>query len=169
MVRQAIYLAIDKDSWINNVLRRPEAHPGLSPAVFIGPTIPTSKIRLQPDQAKQMLDSAGWTVASDGIRAKNGVRLSFSMSTTAGAKAREQAQALVQQNLKAVGIDMQIKNFPASVVWGEYTVKSQFDTLMVGWDPPFGTDPDYASRSPATRFQWTPGSVRIMCSIRTLR
>ncbi len=27
---------------------------------------------------------------------------------------------------------MEIKNMPASVVWGEYTTKSQFDTLLAG-------------------------------------
>ena len=36
---------------------------------------------------------------------------------------------------------------PASVVWGEYTTKSQFDTLLVAWEPTVGMDPDYAARA----------------------
>ena len=51
------------------------------------------------------------------------------------------AQALLQQNFKAINVDMTIRNMPGSVVWGEYTVNSQFDTLMVGWDPPLYPDP----------------------------
>ncbi|MBV9750552.1 MAG: peptide ABC transporter substrate-binding protein, partial [Acetobacteraceae bacterium] len=64
----------------------------------------------------------------------------------AGNKSREQAQQLVQQNWKKIGVDMTIKNMPASVVWGDYTVKSQFDTLMVAWDPLLYPDPDYTDR-----------------------
>jgi hypothetical protein len=55
-------------------------------------------------------------------------------------------QALFQQNWKKIGVAMEIKNMPASVVWGEYTTKSQFDTLLVGWNPTIGMDPDYTAR-----------------------
>ena len=85
-------------------------------------------------------------MGADGVRAKDGVKLSFTMSTTAGNKSREQAQQLVQQNWKKIGVAMTIKNMPASVVWGDYTVKSQFDTLMVAWDPLLYPDPDYTDR-----------------------
>lgn len=147
-VRQAIYIAIDKDAWINQVYYGVPPHT-LS---YLQPSHWAYNPNLKdpgydPEKAKQMLDDAGWKVGADGIREKDGVKLAFTMSTTAGAKAREQAEILVQQNLKAVGIDMQINNMPASVVWGEYTVKSQFDTLMVGWEPSFGMDPDYSSRT----------------------
>ncbi|MGE3877012.1 MAG: ABC transporter substrate-binding protein, partial [Parvibaculaceae bacterium] len=99
-----------------------------------------------PAKAAALLDEAGWKVGDDGVRAKDGVRLAFTMSTTAGNKAREQAQQLVQQNLKKVNVEMTIKNMPASVVWGDYTVKSEFDTLMVGWDALLYPDPDYGDR-----------------------
>lgn len=84
------------------------------------------------------------------VRAKDGVRLSFSMSTTAGNKSREQAQQLVQQNFKKINVEMTIKNMPASVVWGDYTIKSQFDTLMVAWDALLYPDPDYGDRIRST-------------------
>ena len=50
------------------------------------------------------------------MRAKGGVRLSFTNATTAGNKLREQTQALVQQNWRAIGVDMQITNIPAAVI-----------------------------------------------------
>jgi peptide/nickel transport system substrate-binding protein len=146
-VRQALYMAIDKKGWID--------------AVFYGVPVPTlsylpashwaynKKLKdpgFDPKKAAAMLDEAGWKVGADGVRAKDGVRLSFTMSTTAGAKAREQAQQLVQQNLKKINVQMTIKNMPASVVWGDYTVKSEFDTLMVGWDALLYPDPDYTDR-----------------------
>jgi peptide/nickel transport system substrate-binding protein len=68
------------------------------------------------------------------------------MSTTAGNHSREGCQALFQQDWKKIGVAMEIKNMPASVVWGEYTTKSQFDTLLVAWEPTVGMDPDYTAR-----------------------
>lgn len=144
VVRQAIYLAIDKDTWINDIeYGLPLRTLSYLPAEHWAYNTSLKDPGYNLDKAKQMLDEAGWKPGSDGIREKDGVRLAFSMSTTAGNKSREQAQLLIQQSLKVVGIDMEIKNFPGSVVWGEYTTKCQYDTLMVYWDPPFGFDPDY--------------------------
>jgi peptide/nickel transport system substrate-binding protein len=146
-VRKAIYMAIDKKGWID--------------AVYYGVPIPSLSYLppghwayndklvdpgFDPAKAAALLDEAGWKVGSDNVRAKDGVRLAFTMSTTAGNKAREQAQQLVQQNLKKINVEMTIKNMPASVVWGDYTVKSEFDTLMVGWDALLYPDPDYGDR-----------------------
>ncbi len=147
VVRQALYYAIDKEKWIKDI------YYGLPPRTlsYLHPTHWAYNSNLKdpgydPGRAAEMLDAAGWKKGSDGVREKNGVKLKFSMSTTAGSKAREQAQALIQATWKDIGVAMEIKNMPASVVWGEYTTKSQFDTLMVGWEPTVGMDPDYTAR-----------------------
>ena len=100
-----------------------------------------------PAGAERLLDEAGWRRGPDGIRAKDGVQMKFSMSTTAGNVARQGCQALFQQNWRRIGVEMEIRNMPASVVWGEYTTQSRFDTLLVGWDPTVGLDPDYTARA----------------------
>ncbi len=147
VVRQALYFAADKENWIKDI------YYGLPPRTlsYLHPNHWAYNSNLKdpgynPKKATEMLDAAGWKIGSDGIRAKNGVKLKFTMSTTAGSKAREQAQAMIQANWKEIGVAMEIKNMPASVVWGEYTTKSQFDTLMVGWEPTVGMDPDYTAR-----------------------
>jgi peptide/nickel transport system substrate-binding protein len=99
-----------------------------------------------PAGAERLLDEAGWRRGPDGIRAKDGVQLKFTMSTTAGNVARQSCQALFQQNWRRIGVEMEIRNMPASVVWGEYTTQSRFDTLLVAWDPTVGLDPDYTAR-----------------------
>jgi peptide/nickel transport system substrate-binding protein len=146
-VRQALYLAIDKEKWIKDIQY------GLPKRTlsYLHPTHWAYNANLKDPgfdlkKAAAMLEEAGWKPGSDGVREKNGVKLSFSMSTTAGSKAREQAQAMLQATWKEIGVAMEIKNMPASVVWGEYTTKSQFDTLMVGWEPTVGMDPDYTAR-----------------------
>jgi len=65
------------------------------------------------DQAKanSMLDAAGWVKGSDGIRAKGDQKLSFEYATTRNAT-RQAIQALVANDLKAVGIDAQVVNYP---------------------------------------------------------
>ncbi len=68
-------------------------------------------ISYQPDKAKSLLQSAGWTLGSDGIFAKGGQRLSIQFSTTAGNHNREATQALLKDKAKAAGIELVIKNF----------------------------------------------------------
>ena len=41
---------------------------------------------------------------------------------------------------------MQINNMPAAVIWGEFYVKSKFDSLMVGIQASVGDDPDCLNR-----------------------
>jgi peptide/nickel transport system substrate-binding protein len=158
-VRKALYIATDRRGWID--------------AVYYGVPVPTLSYLppnhwaynktlvdpgYDPQKAAALLDEAGWKVAADGVRAKDGVRLAFSMSTTAGNKSREQAQQLLQQNFKKINVEMTIKNMPASVVWGDYTVQSQFDTLMVGWDALLYPDPDYGDRIRSTAIPAKGGS-----------
>lgn len=111
-----------------------------------------------PERASKLLDEAGWTMGPDGVRQKDGQKLHFTMSTTAGNPSRQATQALFQQNWKRIGVDMEIKNFPASVVWGDYTTKSQFDTLLVAWDPTVGLDPDYSARAHSKQIPVKTGS-----------
>jgi peptide/nickel transport system substrate-binding protein len=142
-VRQALYAAMDKDSIIK--------------AIYYGLPTPTESFlprqswAFNPDlpqqaydaaKAKQILDQAGWKPGAGGIREKNGVRLSFTNSTTAGNHVREQAQELLQQTWRDIGADMQIKNMPAAVIWGDYYNLSQYDSVMVGQDEMTGPDPD---------------------------
>jgi peptide/nickel transport system substrate-binding protein len=146
-VRQALYAAMDKRAIIDQIyygVHKPVE--GYLPANSwaYNPELP--KQEYNPEKAKQILDEAGWKPGPDGIRAKGGVKLSFTNSTTAGNKLREQTQALIQQNWKAIGVDMQINNMPAAVVWGEYYVKSKYDSLLVGVQATIGGDPDCLNR-----------------------
>jgi len=68
----------------------------------------------------------------DGVRAKGGVRLGFTNSTTVGEQAPRADAGAPAAELAGVGVDMQISNIPAAVIWGEFYVKSKFDSLMVG-------------------------------------
>jgi peptide/nickel transport system substrate-binding protein len=146
-VRQALYAAMDKRAIIDQIyygVHKPVE--GYLPPNSWAFNAELPRQEYNPDRAKQILDEAGWKPGPDGIRAKNGVKLAFTNSTTAGNKLREQTQALIQQNWRAVGVDMQINNMPAAVVWGEYYVKSKYDSLLVGVQATLGGDPDCLNR-----------------------
>ena len=142
-VRQAIYYAYDKDSIIQQLY-----YGTTSPAELYlpqqswayNPDLPKHEYSI--DKAKATLDQAGWKPGADGVRAKNGVRLAFTNSTTAGNHLREQVQQLLQQDFLQAGIQMTIKNLPPAVMWADYWIKSQFETAIVGLDRMIGPDPD---------------------------
>ena len=149
VVRQALYLSMDKKSIIDDLYYSlPHANESYLPpqSWAYNPELP--KQAYDPDKAKALLDGAGWKVGSGGIREKDGVRLQFSNSTTAGNHLREQAQQLLQQNWQDVGVGMTIHNLPAAVMWGDYWIQSHFETAIVGIVFMTGPDPaadDYFS------------------------
>ena len=75
------------------------------------------------EAAKAILDAAGWKPGADGVRAKNGVKLEFTVGTTSGNQARILAEQIIQQQLTKIGVKMTIKNAPDIL-----------DTNMVGFD-----------------------------------
>ena len=92
------------------------------------PNLPKPEYDLK--KAAAMLDQAGWVKGPDGIRVKNGVRLSFSNSTTTGNQLRAQTQQLIADDFKKIGVEMLIKNLVAAVLWADFWKNSEFDSLM---------------------------------------
>lgn len=70
-----------------------------------------------PVRAGHILDEAGWKLGSDGYRYKNGKRLSIVMVSTSGNITREQTEVILQESWRAVGVEVNIKNGPAAMVF----------------------------------------------------
>ncbi len=68
-------------------------------------------------KANAILDEAGWAKGSDGVRAKDGVRLSILYQTSTNA-VRQDTQALVKQWWSEIGVETELKNISASVFFG---------------------------------------------------
>jgi peptide/nickel transport system substrate-binding protein len=146
-VREALYAAIDKESIIQGLYYGvPTPTETFMPrqSFYFNANLPMHEFNL--DRARQILDKAGWAPGADGIRAKNGVRLSFANSTTSGDPLREQVQQFLQQTFAQLGIEMKISNLPAAVMWGEFWMQSQFDSVIVGSSYLIGADPDVTNR-----------------------
>ena len=68
--------------------------------------------------AKALLEGAGWVDSDgDGVREKNGVRLSMLYQTSTNA-VRQDFQALVKQWWSEIGVETELRNIDASVFFG---------------------------------------------------
>lgn len=119
-VRQAIAMAIDRFSFNKDVLL------GLTlPAISIWDYTPYIDPSLEPwpydpGRAQQLLDEAGWIDANaDGVREKDGEDLILTYGTTTR-EIRQNAQAVFQQQLAAVGIKVELYNYDADIFFGGY-------------------------------------------------
>lgn len=146
-VRKALNIAIDRQSICDLVyygVPKP-ANNYLVPTHWAyNPNLP--KPAYDPKKAATMLDQAGWVRGADGIRVKNGVRLSFTNSTVTGNQLRAQTQQLIADDFKKIGVEMLIKNLVAAVLWAEFWRNSEFDSLMTAPTYTIASDPDVTHR-----------------------
>jgi peptide/nickel transport system substrate-binding protein len=110
-LRQAVSKAINRDE-IRDTLYSP-GYPvptGLVAASTPLFTDQSAALAYDPDAAAALLDSAGWVLQPDGGRARDGVRLEPRLTYVAGSTrgASQQDLELIQQQLKAVGIALQL-------------------------------------------------------------
>ena len=64
--------------------------------------------------ANKLLDDAGWAKGSDGIRAKDGVRMHVVYQTTVN-PLRQKEQDIVKQGWEQIGVEVELKSVDASV------------------------------------------------------
>lgn len=67
-----------------------------------------AELAYDPDEANRLLDEAGWTLGSDGIREKDGQKLTLVASEAKPQPLSRDTLTLVAQQLKAIGVDLQI-------------------------------------------------------------
>lgn len=100
-------------------------------------------------KAKSTLDQAGWIMGPGGVRAKNGVQARLTLTTSSGNAIRESEQVVIQQQLKDLGFDIQIKNYPPQELFAGCAANGikqgrKFDLLIDSFGLP-GLDPDPTS------------------------
>ena len=119
-VRQALRYALDR-----NVVTTELLAGATSPTDSIYANSPFEDKSLgvtayDPDMANQLLDEAGWVDSNgDGTRDKDGVELVLRYSTTT-AQWRMNVQAVLSQQLQAVGVGIVQESYPASEFFGSW-------------------------------------------------
>jgi peptide/nickel transport system substrate-binding protein len=161
-IRKAMSMAVDQTTLIQ-VARRglggatcDDHPPQMVPGRFTG-TCPKFDVAA----ANALLDSNGWKKGTDGVRVKNGQRLEFQYSTTAGNLWRSDDQLINQQNFKAIGVKLDIQNYPASTLFGTFLTDAKPGVYdIVEYETGVGVDPDDASLFQCNN----PGNTTYYCN-----
>lgn len=137
-VRKAMLLATDRQRIIDELWNGVgQIAPSIyTPAGtnFFNADIPL--IPYDPDAAMALLDEAGWALGADGVRAKDGVRLSFTCTTITGDQARRPIAELTSQLLSEVGVEMLLAEAPVASIL-EQLPAGDMDSSLFNWT--FGT------------------------------
>jgi peptide/nickel transport system substrate-binding protein len=146
-VRQAMMYALDRQQIIDDIWSGAArlAHSNLSHkyAFYYNPNL--KQYEYDTAKAEALLEEAGWTdTDGDGVRDKDGVKLSFTVTVITGDQARRPIAEVAQQYLAKVGIDIQIEEAPVATIL-EGLRKCTMDASLFNWtygelDPdPYGT------------------------------
>ena len=125
-------------------------------------------------EANRLLDEAGWTLGSDGVREKDGVRLSMLYQTSTNS-VRQAAQALIKQWWSEIGVETELRNIDAGVFFGNDpgspdTINKFYADLEMYANNFDGTDPEKymanwaCAEIPGPETQWQGQNRPRFCS-----
>ena len=174
-VRQAMAMAIDQRALIQQAgyglatplcTDHPSAvHPGYQPDA------PCPEFN--PAAANKLLDDYGWVKGSDGVRTRDGQRLEFEYSTTTNSPTRLAIQAIIERNLGAIGIKLDIQNYPGKLFFNSFlpggkasppmgAVAGRYD--IAEFEQDYGYDPDDSSLLSCDQIPPNGGNVDFYCN-----
>ncbi|MFT4212245.1 MAG: ABC transporter substrate-binding protein [Microbacterium sp.] len=115
-VRQAIQVGIDRQELVDTVYNSSwKAATSAVQQASPGWVDLSDELAYDPDAATALLEEAGWTtVGDDGIRVKDGERLSLTAYTSPNLNTTSQLLELIAQQLAQIGIDLQIRQTDAT-------------------------------------------------------
>lgn len=127
-VRRAINIGIDRDEMIENVLN------GYGTKAYsVCDKMPwynsDCEVSYNADEAKQLLEEAGWKEGADGIREKDGVKAAFTLMFSNGDSVRQALAEDVSNQLKEIGIEVTTEG----VGWDVAYDRAQSEPLVWGW------------------------------------
>ncbi|MBI5554458.1 MAG: peptide-binding protein [Elusimicrobia bacterium] len=94
-----------------------------------------------PEKARIMLASIGWKDTNgDGYLEKGGQKFEFTILTNQGNKERELAATIIQEQLKKIGVKVNVRILEWSALIHQYVDKKSFDAILLGWN--MTPDPD---------------------------
>lgn len=140
-VRKAIALAIDRQVIISNVLKgvASPAYGDQSPLSWGYNPIQQPPAR-DVDAARELLSQAGWKPGPDGLMTKENKKLAFSLMIPAGNKQREQTAQKIAEQLKDIGVTVELRPIDATAFFGDVLKTRRFETALYAWVA--GLDPD---------------------------
>ncbi|MEG0829638.1 MAG: ABC transporter substrate-binding protein [Anaerovoracaceae bacterium] len=130
---KALSYAIDREAIVRSVLlgHGKVAYSPLQAGQYNNENV--EKYKYNPGKTMKELEKAGWKKDADGIYAKNGQKLKFTINCSQGDQVRVDMANICAQNFKSVGAKVDVK-VPPEVDWAGQ------EAFLIGWGSPF--DPD---------------------------
>ncbi|MCX5156734.1 ABC transporter substrate-binding protein [Streptomyces sp. NBC_00291] len=136
-VRRALDLAVDRTTMVDKLLEG-AGKPAYGPVPTDSPWFTAGTERAYDlDQAKRILDEAGWKTADDGIRTKDGIRASFPLWYTSGDKIRQDHALAFASDARKAGIEVKTE----AGTWEVIEPRMKTDAVLAGGGSP--ADPDF--------------------------
>jgi peptide/nickel transport system substrate-binding protein len=145
VVRHAIELATDRKTIIDKFqLGIGILQEGIAPASapYYLPGIPLVPFDIA--KANKLLDGDGWKRGSDGIRAKNGVKLNLNFAAITGAVNVDHQIEYLRSTWKQIGVGIDLHHYTAPMFFGAYAdggilYSGKWDVTLYNWiDDPIG-------------------------------
>lgn len=116
-VRRALLHAIDRDAMVQNMFKGEKvvSHLPLSRTrkIYNKAVAASTVYKYEPERAKKLLAEAGWKPGADGVLTNaKGEKFEFEFRVTAERRDHEQAQAIIADYWKKIGVRTSIKNMP---------------------------------------------------------
>lgn len=140
-VRKALTLAINKKDIIEGTLL------GYG-TPCTGPFPPESwayntnvrDLEYDPEKSRKLFSDAGWAPGRDGILHKDGNPFRFTLLINQASDVRIKTAQIIKENLKKVGVEMDIKVLEWQALLHEFIDKKRFEAVIMGWA--LSRDPD---------------------------
>lgn len=130
-VRQAIAYAINKKEILSEYLNN-YGELAITPVSSIFNSYydnDLKPIEFDPEKAKQLLKEEGWRdINNNGVIEKNGIEFSFTLNIPSGNPLREFSATVIANNLKAIGIQMNLQKLEL----GEF-IENLYSKKMEAW------------------------------------
>ena len=143
LFRQAINYAIDKKDIIKGVLsdKAKEANGIFPPQSWAYKEI--EPFEYNPNKALEILQQIGFSKNSQGQLDYKGKEFEITVITNQGNKSRELSAQIIQEQLKKIGLVVNIRILEWSTFINQYVNEKKFDALILGWST--AVDPDQFS------------------------
>ncbi len=140
---QAIRIALWRSLDVQSMIRDIGGGRGMQSAAGISRTSwAYSKVDVpsfDPGEAANILERAGWSRGSDGIRRKGDLRLAFTLSTANDAERVALADEIARE-WSAIGADVTVQPLDSATYIDSYLLQRKFQAALAIIDP--GPDPD---------------------------
>ncbi|MDR0784091.1 MAG: ABC transporter family substrate-binding protein [Propionibacteriaceae bacterium] len=90
-------------------------------------------LKYDPEAAKAKLEEAGYEMGADGYYAKDGKTLELGFSVLTGVRTSENEGQLAQDQLKEIGIKLNLVPVNTATDWPRVLVEHEFDIIAFSW------------------------------------